>query len=66
MSTENPIPFTRWCAQNNISRAFAYKLVNTGRGPDLTKIGRKTYIFPEADVRWREKMARGEGANAPR
>lgn len=45
-----------FCAAHNISRAFFYKLIKSGRGPTLIKIGRRTLISKESAARWRARL----------
>jgi len=45
-----------FCKAHHISRAFLYRLWSQGRGPDRTKLGRRTLITGEAAARWRRRM----------
>jgi hypothetical protein len=40
----------------NISRAYFNKLVASGRGPRLMKVGRRVLISIEAAAEWRRQM----------
>lgn len=42
-------------AHGGISRAFFYNLGNTGRGPRMMKIGRRSLITAESAAEWRER-----------
>jgi|GEM_PF-946900 len=45
-----------FCEAHHISRSFLYQLWSEGRGPDKTKLGRRTFITGGAAARWRRKM----------
>jgi len=45
-----------FCTRNCISKALFYKLLKQGAGPQITKIGSRTLIRPEAETDWRNKM----------
>jgi predicted DNA-binding transcriptional regulator AlpA len=45
-------------AEHGVSRSLFYRLVKDGRGPRLTKIGRRTLISAEAASEWRARMER--------
>jgi len=46
-----------FCANHgNISKSFFHKLVNEGKAPRITKIGRRTLISAEAAAEWRATM----------
>jgi predicted DNA-binding transcriptional regulator AlpA len=45
-----------FCADNGISRSLFYRLVSEGRGPRVTKVGRRTLISSEAAQEWRHQM----------
>jgi len=45
-----------FCEAHHISRAFLYQLWSKGRGPDKTKLGRRTFITGEAAARWRRRI----------
>lgn len=42
-----------FCLAHCISRAYFYKLVNRGEGPQLMKIGKRVLISIESAQRWR-------------
>jgi predicted DNA-binding transcriptional regulator AlpA len=46
-----------FCKTHDISRAFFYRLLQEGRGPEIAKLGTKTLITKEAAARWREKIS---------
>lgn len=45
-----------FCGTHKISRTLFYKLLKIGRGPRLTKIGRRTFVTGEAAAEWRARM----------
>jgi len=45
-----------FCAANRISRAFFYKLLKTGQGPSIMKVGRRTLISLESAIAWRKQF----------
>jgi predicted DNA-binding transcriptional regulator AlpA len=45
-------------SEHGLSRSLFYRLVKEGRGPRLTKIGRRTLISSEAAAEWRTRMER--------
>jgi len=47
-----------FCADNGISRSLFYRLVQEGRGPRLTKVGRRTLISSDAAAEWRARLER--------
>jgi len=47
-----------FCVDNGISRSLFYRLVQEGRGPRLTKVGRRTLIGSEAAAEWRARLER--------
>ena len=49
---------------HGISRAQFYRLVKEGRGPKITKIGRRTLVSEEAAAEWRRGLERqGEASH---
>ncbi|MDH5328258.1 MAG: hypothetical protein OEZ68_22120 [Gammaproteobacteria bacterium] len=51
-----------FCANNCISRAFFYKLQKEGKGPRITKVGRRTLVSDEAETEWRKRMETASNA----
>ena len=45
-----------FCTRNCICKALFYKLLKQGAGPQITKIGSRTLIRPEAETDWRKQM----------
>lgn len=45
-----------FCEQHHISRSYLYQLWSEGRGPQRTKLGRRTLISGEAAAEWRARM----------
>lgn len=41
---------------HGIARSFFYVLCRQGRGPRLTKVGRRTFVTAEAAAEWRARM----------
>ena len=48
--------FQEFCRLHSISRAFLYKLIKSGRGPKVLKIGTRSLITDEAAADWRRMM----------
>ena len=48
--------FQEFCRLHSISRAFLYKMIKSGRGPKILKIGTRSLITAEAAAEWRRKM----------
>lgn len=46
----------RFCARNGICRATFYKLLKSGRGPRIMKVGTRTLITAESAAEWRRRM----------
>jgi len=47
-----------FCEAHCIARSFLYLLLREGRGPRVTKLGRRTLITREAAAEWRARMER--------
>jgi excisionase family DNA binding protein len=45
-----------FCLEHNLSRGTFYRLLKSGNGPRLTKIGRRRLISREAALDWRKDM----------
>ena len=45
-----------FCADNGLSRSLFYRLLKDGRGPRVTKIGRRSLISGQAAAEWRARM----------
>lgn len=59
MASNNCFTFSvpEFCAAHGgISRVFFYKLLKDGKGPKITKVGRRTLITAEAAADWRKAM----------
>ena len=54
-----------FCADNGLSRSLFYRLLKDGRGPRVTKIGRRSLISGQAAAEWRARME-GETTQAAR
>jgi predicted DNA-binding transcriptional regulator AlpA len=52
-----------FCTDNGLSRSLFYRLLKDGRGPRVTKIGRRSLISGQAASEWRARME-GETAQA--
>jgi len=55
-----------FCADNGLSRSLFYRLLKDGRGPRVTKIGRRSLISGQAAAEWRSRMERETEQIAPR
>lgn len=55
MSTEL-YSVSEFCAAHSISRAFFYRLVADGRGPQIVKLGDRTLITRKAAAEWRAAL----------
>lgn len=47
-----------FCRSHGIARSHFYVLLKEGRGPRITKLGRRTLISIEAAADWRHAMER--------
>jgi hypothetical protein len=45
-----------WCAARCLSKAMAYKLWRTGRGPRTYRVGTRRFISNEADAEWQAEQ----------
>jgi hypothetical protein len=45
-----------FCKAHHIARSYFYTLLRSGRGPDIYKVGRRTYISGDAAAEWRRRM----------
>lgn len=45
-----------FCRAHSISRGTFYALLKEGRGPTISKVGRRTLISAEAAEAWRRRM----------
>jgi predicted DNA-binding transcriptional regulator AlpA len=55
----HPLAFSvrEFCEAHNLSRALFYKLLSQGKGPRLSKVGRRTLIMTEDAADWRRRIA---------
>lgn len=57
-----------FCKRHHIARSYFYYLHKKGEGPEIYKLGRRTYVSGEAAARWRRRMeaatARKNGGSA--
>lgn len=63
--THDPPTYTveSFCEAHHIARSYFYTLLRSGRGPDIYKLGRRTYISGKAAAEWRQRMeARTKGS----
>jgi hypothetical protein len=66
ISNQQAFSVEQFCeAHGNISRAFFYKLVASGRGPRLMNVGRRVLISEEAAADWRREMEERTAVQAP-
>ena len=45
-----------FCEAHQIARSFLYQLLREGRGPRVTKLGRRTFVTREAAAEWRRRI----------
>jgi predicted DNA-binding transcriptional regulator AlpA len=45
-----------FCAAHGISRTLFYKLLQSGDGPEVFRVGRRILISSEAAAEWRERL----------
>jgi predicted DNA-binding transcriptional regulator AlpA len=57
------LSISQFCARNNISRSFFYKLKKCQKAPRTMSVGGRQIISPEAERDWRLERER-EGAEA--
>jgi predicted DNA-binding transcriptional regulator AlpA len=57
------LSISQFCARNNISRSFFYKLKKRRKTPRIMDVGGRQIISPEAERDWRLERER-EGAEA--
>jgi hypothetical protein len=48
-------PVSAFCEAHHIARSFFYQLLREGRGPRITKLGRRTFVTREAAAEWRRR-----------
>jgi predicted DNA-binding transcriptional regulator AlpA len=71
-SLDNPLPtrvvfsVPEFCTQYKISRSHFYRLVQTGQGPRITKIGDVTRILVEDALDWLEQLRSSPAELTPR
>lgn len=53
---EGFLTVTEFCRDHRMSRAVFYELQQRGEGPDLARIGRRTYVSTEAASDWRRRV----------
>lgn len=52
-----------FCKAHHIARSFLYQLLREGRGPRVTKLGRRTFVTREAAAEWRRRIEQETHAN---
>ena len=52
------LSITQFCARNNISRSFFYKLMKRGKAPRTMNVDGRRIISPEAERDWRLERER--------
>jgi hypothetical protein len=62
MQTEPLQTVEEWCATNNLSRRFFYRLLARREAPDTILVGRKRLISPAATIAWRERHTQRQAA----
>jgi len=53
------LSISQFCARNNISRSFFYKLKKNGKAPRIMEVDGRRIISPEAERDWRVERERG-------
>lgn len=46
-----------FCDENDISKAFFYKLRKEGKAPKITKLGSRSFITPDSRQDWLESLS---------
>src|SRR3954467_9543702 len=59
------VSISQFCARNNISQSFFYKLKKHGKAPRIMEVDGRRIISPEAERDWRLERER-EGLEAAR
>ncbi|SIQ81558.1 hypothetical protein SAMN05421829_10726 [Aromatoleum tolulyticum] len=49
----------QFCEAHNFTRVLFYKLMKSGHGPRIMKVGTRTLISVEAAADWRRQMEEG-------
>jgi predicted DNA-binding transcriptional regulator AlpA len=52
------LSISQFCARNNISRSFFYKLKKNGKAPRIMEVAGRRIISPEAERDWRVERER--------
>jgi hypothetical protein len=60
------LSISQFCARNNISRSFFYKLKKRGKAPRTMDVDRRRIISPEAERDWRLERERDAAEAASR
>jgi hypothetical protein len=55
------LSISQFCARNNISRSFFYKLKKNGKAPRIMEVDGRRIISPEAERDWRVERERDGG-----
>lgn len=53
VTTPSSFTISEFCQRNAISKSFFYKLVNSGAGPRLMRVGAHTRISVESETAWK-------------
>jgi predicted DNA-binding transcriptional regulator AlpA len=56
----------QFCATHGIARSTFYLLAKQGKGPALTKIGRRCFVSQESAAEWRRANTLPAGGRAAR
>jgi predicted DNA-binding transcriptional regulator AlpA len=59
------LSISNFCARNNISRSFFYKLKKRGKAPRIMDVGGRQIISPEAERDWRLERERDGAEKQP-
>lgn len=46
----------QFCDDHDLSKSYFYKMQKLGIGPKVMKVGRRSFVTPEAAAAWRAKM----------
>ena len=55
----------QFCDEHGFSRALFYKILKDGRGPKISKLGRRTLITKQSAAEWRNRLESEGLSNAP-
>lgn len=50
------LSISEFCEAHRISSSFFYKLLRSGRGPRIMKIGKRTLVPLDASIEWAKSL----------